>query len=221
MLVDFRRHVIRHVLRSVQNSTAREDNLPAFWAAISKLFDSGWDPLEYTNLLNFAHHSRKWHGRYEWQIVGHEIPLNGYTNNVSYAPSDWPILSHALHLRALGCNAEPFESIRNREPTSFAIWSKVHMLYPSGTAQGVHFDGERGLANLQWRRSMLRSKAWHDYVLERQKALEERAQRRNDLSAVDVCGKGIVELWTGCFDANRTRGEAMRFGSLFDRPMNL
>ena len=55
----------RHLLRKEGNG-----ELADFWRAMRVLYDTGWQPSEYTNLLQFAYQSTKWHDRYDWQIVG-------------------------------------------------------------------------------------------------------------------------------------------------------
>ena len=200
MLVDFRVNVIRHILPH-----ATTFDLPTFWKSITKLFtepmpfecDEGkvncgrfwgnmWQPMEYSNLLNFAYHSPKWHDRYEWQVVGD--PTFG----------NYPILSHSAHPRTRGCPV-PQYTIRDRDRSSFEQSSARELLYPSELTNNNKRrprDAERRFI-ADYTNRFETSGVWLNYVHDRQLALEAYARGRN-VSAVEAC-PGMLAQWRQCF----------------------
>ena len=138
-------------------------------------------PSEYSNILNFAYHSPKWHDAYEWQIIGDP--------NSTHA-----ILSHAAHPRSRGCPV-PTHTIRNRNMAAFAASSVHELLYPS-VLNPRNPSTQAGPIKTYVRASET-SEEWRNYTKDRQKALYEYAKGRN-VSAEESC-PGILHHWTQCF----------------------
>ena len=67
MLPDFRAYVTKVAFPS---SSAPHGDFDAFWRACRHLQDkAGWEPSEYTNLLQYAWESPKWRSRYAFQVA--------------------------------------------------------------------------------------------------------------------------------------------------------
>ena len=127
----------RHLLRKEGNG-----ELADFWRAMRVLYDTGWQPSEYTNLLQFAYQSTKWHDRYDWQIVG------DYSH---------PILSQASHYRGLGCKAPLPGTLQQGSPATRALETETALFYPTARSpvnsdknmRNWHVDGYPAYSQLR------------------------------------------------------------------------
>ena len=176
----------RHLLRKEGNG-----ELADFWRAMRVLYDTGWQPSEYTNLLQFAYQSTKWHDRYDWQIVG------DYSH---------PILSQASHYRGLGCKAPLPGTLQQGNPATRALETETALFYPTARSpvnsdknmRNWHVDGYPAYSQLR------SSDEWRKYLRDRQEALQTYAKQRDyRVSVRDTCGQRTTDAWSKCFNDMR------------------
>ena len=194
MLPDFRAHVTKHAFPDTRFT---KGELPEFWRAVHFLFSKhsgGWNPSEYTNLLQFAYESPKWRERYDWHIVG-EYPH--------------PIQSHASHYRGLGClRPKPLTTLRERSSSSRAVDVENAIFYPTARSPVSGDNQMRSYRVQKWSEytSLRESDEWREYLRARQIRLAEfAAERGNNVSASNMCGPAVVDKWDGCFSQMRAK----------------
>mmetsp|Transcript_10509 Transcript_10509/g.24432 ORF Transcript_10509/g.24432 Transcript_10509/m.24432 type:complete len:448 (-) Transcript_10509:192-1535(-) len=191
MLADFRAAIVYYLRNKWNDRTEYKGMDEAFWTLLGREYRRGWKPSEYDQIMNFAYHSRKWHSRYDWQIVF-----------VKEQNHSHPILGHSEHHTSCAKIDSPGgrAPIRSRDIEAFTKWSQQNMLYP----RSLHEIENSDQKHLKRQNKM--DPEWISYVTERQKALSFYAKQQETISASDSCGAKMVGEWETCFEKFSTWG---------------